>query len=133
MSSAAPASEYEPLRQSPEPKEWDDSELKETPLPKPYSCLAYVSLFLCVAFSLANILVTVRWSPDTSARAPLSAPVTSKNVHLLRIDRRVLVTPTISTIIQFSKIDWGMEDCRMYASIPALSGAVKAGNISLVL
>jgi hypothetical protein len=39
----------------------------------------------------------------------------------------------ISTIIQFSKIDWGMEDCRLHVSIPALSGAVKAGNISLVL
>ncbi|KAJ7350011.1 hypothetical protein DFH08DRAFT_696414 [Mycena albidolilacea] len=37
----------------------------------------------------------------------------------------VLVSPTISTVIQFRTIDWGMEDPRPHVSIPAPIGAVK--------
>ncbi|KAJ7065981.1 hypothetical protein B0H15DRAFT_872526 [Mycena belliarum] len=35
-------------------------------------------------------------------------------------DRRVLLTPTISTIVQFRAIDWGMEDCELHLSLPEL-------------
>ncbi|KAJ7217066.1 hypothetical protein GGX14DRAFT_358172 [Mycena pura] len=54
---------------------------------------------------------------------------------ILPQDRRVLVTPTISTIIQFRTIDWGMEDCRLHMSVPALGGGdtARAPNISVVL
>jgi len=33
--------------------------------------------------------------------------------------RRVLVTPTISTIVEFRSIDWGMEDCELHLSLPS--------------
>ncbi|KAJ7114043.1 hypothetical protein C8R44DRAFT_676496 [Mycena epipterygia] len=195
MFSSATGMEYQPLRQSPDspppiPKECDSEQLKETGRLKQGSRMSYVSLFLCVVFTLVNILVTVvaqRASPNVGAS--LSAPVTSKNIHLLRRpsqyirfdevhrpsppiarqfknypitlaqvdaanpqrilytdkaymspigtvvpeDRRVLITPTISTIIQFRTIDWGMEDCQLHISVPALGGDTKSGNISLVL
>ncbi|KAJ6455297.1 hypothetical protein C8R47DRAFT_996858 [Mycena vitilis] len=41
----------------------------------------------------------------------------------------------ISSIIQFRTIDWGMEDCQLHMSVPALGGGdtMGASNISVVL
>ncbi|KAJ7753627.1 hypothetical protein DFH07DRAFT_744342 [Mycena maculata] len=46
-------------------------------------------------------------------------------------DRRVLITPTISTVIQFRTIDWGMDDCRLHISVPALGGADAPFSLAL--
>ncbi|KAJ6478585.1 hypothetical protein C8R47DRAFT_1138955 [Mycena vitilis] len=35
-------------------------------------------------------------------------------------DRPVLITSTISTIVQFRTIDWGMEDCELHLALPAV-------------
>ncbi|KAJ6464363.1 hypothetical protein C8R45DRAFT_1023819 [Mycena sanguinolenta] len=191
MFSWARADEYRPLPQSPKPTpaSRDSDQSNDTDGQKHHSCFsAYVPVALCVLFTLLNILVTVVFRSASGHGPQVSAPVTSKNIHLLRRpsqyirfdevhrpsppipkqfrnypitvaqvdateperilyadksymagigtilpgDRRVLVTPTISTIVQFRTIDWGMEDCRLHLSVPRLSGDAQR-NISLAL
>ncbi|KAJ7699279.1 hypothetical protein B0H17DRAFT_1196369 [Mycena rosella] len=149
--------------------------------------MPYISLFLCAAFTLVNIVFTIS---SRRTAASLDPPVTHKNIHLLRRpsqyirfdevqrpsepiprqfnnypiavaqidaadegrifaedaraymspigtvvpgDRRVLVTPTISTVVQFRTIDWGMEDCELHVSLPALSLGVGPKGVSVVV
>ncbi|KAJ7792080.1 hypothetical protein B0H13DRAFT_1675804 [Mycena leptocephala] len=48
-------------------------------------------------------------------------------------ERRVVVGPTISTIIQFRIIDWGMEDCELTLSLPAMDHGTYMKSVTVVL
>ncbi|KAG9221717.1 hypothetical protein CCMSSC00406_0005630 [Pleurotus cornucopiae] len=48
-------------------------------------------------------------------------------------DRRVLITDTISTVVQFRAIDYGMERCELHLALPSLDSALLSGNQTMAL